>query len=134
MKKIRVGLVGFGFVGPHHLDAIRRLGFAEVTAIATSSKSGAQAKARSHCLEKAYGDWRELIADPAIDVVDIAAPTHLHAPVALAAGLSEASRLMLLEGGAEADWGEGATGSQGVKRISGLVPNASRSAPRRVER
>lgn len=85
MKKIRVGLVGFGFVGPHHLDAIRRLGFAEVTAIATSSKSGAQAKARSHCLEKAYGDWRELIADPAIDVVDIAAPTHLHAPVALAA-------------------------------------------------
>lgn len=85
MRKIRVGIVGFGFVGPHHLDAIRRLGFAEVTAIATSSIRTARAKADLHFVEKAYGDWRELVADPAIDVVDIATPTHLHAAVALAA-------------------------------------------------
>jgi len=85
MKKIRVGIVGFGFVGPHHLDAIRRLGFADVTALATSSKATAQDKADRHFVGKAYADWRALIADPDIDVVDIAAPTHLHEPVALAA-------------------------------------------------
>jgi predicted dehydrogenase len=85
VNKLRVGIIGFGFIGPHHLDAIRRLGFAEVTAIATSSATAARAKAKQHFVEKAYGDWRELIADPEIDVVDIATPTHLHAPIALAA-------------------------------------------------
>lgn len=85
MKQLRIGIVGFGFVGPHHLDAIRRLGFAEVAAIATSSARTAREKAARHFVPKACGDWRELVADPAIDVVDLAAPTHLHAPVALAA-------------------------------------------------
>lgn len=85
MKKLRVGIIGFGFIGPHHLDAIRRLGFADVTAVATSSLRGAREKAEDHFVEKAFGDWRALIADPGIDVVDVATPTHLHAPVALAA-------------------------------------------------
>lgn len=84
-KKLRVGLVGFGFIGPHHLDAIRRLGFAEVTALATRDARIARARADAHFVAKAYGDWRALVADPEIDVVDIATPTHLHAPIALAA-------------------------------------------------
>lgn len=84
-KQIRVGIIGFGFIGPHHLDAIRRLGFADVTAIATRSLKDAKAKAERHHIEKAYGDWRSLIDDPDIDVVDIATPTHLHEPLALAA-------------------------------------------------
>src|SRR5262245_47937882 len=82
MSKLRVGLVGFGFVGPHHLDAIRRLGFADVTAIATSSAKTARQKAAQHGVEKSHGDWRDLVADPEIDVIDIATPTNLHAPVA----------------------------------------------------
>jgi predicted dehydrogenase len=85
MRKLRVGVVGFGFIGPHHLDAVRRLGFADVTAIATSSEKSAREKAEQHFVEKAFGDWRALVADPEIDVVDIATPTHLHAPIALAA-------------------------------------------------
>ncbi|MBM3853274.1 MAG: Gfo/Idh/MocA family oxidoreductase [Verrucomicrobia bacterium] len=85
MKKLRVGIVGFGFVGPHHLDAIRRLGFAEVTGIATISPADATARATQYFIPKAYADWQELVADPAIDVVDVAAPTALHAPVALGA-------------------------------------------------
>ncbi|MGH7945519.1 MAG: Gfo/Idh/MocA family protein [Opitutaceae bacterium] len=85
MRKLRVGIVGFGFIGPHHLDAIRRLGFADVTAIATRSARLAQAKAEQHFIGRAYGDWRNLVADPDVDVVDIATPTHLHAPIALAA-------------------------------------------------
>jgi len=85
MKTLRIGLVGFGFIGPHHLDAIRRLGFAEVAALAVSSAKAARERADRHHVEKAYGDWRALVADPDIDVVDIATPTHLHAPIALAA-------------------------------------------------
>lgn len=85
MGKLRVGLVGFGFIGPHHLEAIRRTGLAEVTAIATSRADRARAKAEQFGIPRATGNWRDLIADPAIDVIDVATPTHLHAPVALAA-------------------------------------------------
>lgn len=84
-KKIRVGIIGFGFIGPHHLDAIRRLGFADVTAIATTSLKEAKSKAEQYHIGKAFGDWRQLIDDPEIDVVDIATPTHLHHDLALAA-------------------------------------------------
>lgn len=85
MKKLRLGIVGFGFIGPHHLDAIRRLGFAEVTALSTISDEDARARAAQYHVPKSTGDWRRLVEDPDIDVVDVATPTHLHAPVALAA-------------------------------------------------
>lgn len=85
MGKLRVGLVGFGFIGPHHLEAIRRTGLAEVTAIATTRGDSARAKAEQFGIPRASGNWRDLIADPAIDVIDVATPTDLHAPVALAA-------------------------------------------------
>ena len=74
MKKLRVGLVGFGFIGPHHLDAIRRTGLGEVTAIATSNPSSARAKAEQFGVAKSTSDWRVLVADPEIDVIDIATP------------------------------------------------------------
>lgn len=83
--KLRVGLVGFGFIGPHHLEAIRRTGLAEVTAIATSNRASARAKAERFGIPRATGNWRDLIADPELDVIDVATPTDLHAPVALAA-------------------------------------------------
>lgn len=85
MKKLRVGLVGFGFIGPHHLEAIRRSGVGDVTSIATSNARVARAKADEFGIAHSTGDWRSLVADPAIDVIDIATPTHLHAPIALAA-------------------------------------------------
>jgi predicted dehydrogenase len=84
IRKLRVGIIGFGFIGPLHLDAIRRLGYAEITALATSTAEGARAKADAHHVPRAYGDWRDLVADSEIDVVDIATPTASHANIALA--------------------------------------------------
>jgi len=85
MRKLKLGIVGFGFIGPHHLDAIRRTGLAEVVAIAALPKEAAQEAARKHGIPKAYGDWQELMEDPEIEVIDVAAPTFLHAPIAIAA-------------------------------------------------
>lgn len=85
MKKLRVGLIGFGFIGPHHLEAIRRTGLAEVSAIATSNRDSARAKAKQFGIPRATGNWRDLVADPEIDVIDVATPTDLHPTVALAA-------------------------------------------------
>ena len=47
MKRIGMGIVGAGFVGPHHVDAVRRLGFVDVVAIAGSSDASAKKKAEA---------------------------------------------------------------------------------------
>ena len=80
-----MGLVGAGFVGPHHIDAVRRLGFVDVVAIATSSDASAREKAQALHVPKAFGRYEALIDDPDVHVVHIATPNHLHYPVAMAA-------------------------------------------------
>jgi len=85
MKKIGMGLVGPGFVAAHHLDAVRRLGDVEIIAIAGSSQESAEKKALAYKVDRAYGDYKALIADPDIQVVHNTTPNHLHLPVIMAA-------------------------------------------------
>ncbi len=80
-----MGLIGPGFVAQHHIDAVRRLGDVDVVAIAGSSQASADAKAREYKVDRAYGDYHALIADPAIQVIHVTTPNHLHLPVTLAA-------------------------------------------------
>jgi predicted dehydrogenase len=78
MPRIGMGLVGAGFVGPHHIDAVRRLGFVDVVAIAASSEVSARAKADALGVAKAYGSYQALIDDPDVDVVHNATPNYPH--------------------------------------------------------
>lgn len=80
-----MGLVGPGFVGAHHVDAVRRLGFVDVVALAASSEASAQRKAAAWHVPKAYGDYAQLVADSEVDVVHVTTPNHLHAAVIEAA-------------------------------------------------
>jgi len=82
LKKIKVGIIGAGSIGRVHIDSLRRLGFVEVVALATSREETAKTKARDLCIPKAYGDYRELIEDEEVEVVDIASPNYLHFPQA----------------------------------------------------
>ncbi len=89
MTRIGMGLVGAGFVGPHHLDAVRRLGYVDVVAIAGSSEASARRKADALGVPTAYGSAEALLADPKVQVVHNATPNYLHYPVnaaAIAAG------------------------------------------------
>ena len=52
-----MGLVGPGFVGAHHIDAVRRLGFVDVVAVAASSEASARRKADALGVPKAYGSF-----------------------------------------------------------------------------
>ncbi|MBN1854989.1 MAG: Gfo/Idh/MocA family oxidoreductase [Pirellulales bacterium] len=81
MKTIKAGVVGTGFIGPAHVEAIRRLGFVEVVALAEKDADLARAKADAMSIPKAYGDYRDLIADPDVEVVHNCTPNHLHFPV-----------------------------------------------------
>jgi predicted dehydrogenase len=85
MRKIRAGIIGAGFVGPHHLDAVRRLGYVEVVAIAASSLESAEKKAARLGIERAYSSYEELLADRTIEVVHVCTPNYLHYAVVMAA-------------------------------------------------
>jgi len=84
-----MGLVGAGFVGPHHVDAVRRLGFVDIVAVAGSSDQSGTRKAEALGARKGYGSYQALIDDPDVHVVHNATPNYLHHEVtaaALAAG------------------------------------------------
>jgi predicted dehydrogenase len=87
-----VGVIGAGFIARTHIDAFRRaallfpeLGAATVTVVADASLAAAQAFAARTGIASATGDWRTIIDDPDIDLVDIATPNDLHYPIAVAA-------------------------------------------------
>ena len=85
MKRIGMGLVGAGFVGPHHIDAVRRLGFVDVVAVAGSSDESGRGKAEALGVQKGYGSYQALLDDPDVQVVHNATPNYLHYEVTSAA-------------------------------------------------
>jgi predicted dehydrogenase len=80
-----MGIVGAGFVGPHHVDAVRRLGYVDIVAVAGSSQASADKKAEAIGARKAYGGYEALLNDPDVQVVHNATPNYLHYPVNAAA-------------------------------------------------
>src|SRR5215831_14035325 len=85
MRKVKTALIGAGFVGPHHIEAVRRLGFVDVIAVAGSSKESSEAKAARLNIPKAYGSYLDLLSDPEIEVIHNCTPNDLHMPVTMAA-------------------------------------------------
>ena len=96
MKSIGVGLIGTGFMGKSHAlawNAVRPV-FGDVPDIRLAhlgemNDALAAAKAAEFGFKKASGDWRQVIADPEVDVVSITTPNKFHLEMttaALAAG------------------------------------------------
>ena len=92
MKQVRIGLVGTGYIGRCHaiayaqaptvfpLDAELVLEYlAEIT------PELAEKKAKEFGFKRFTGDWRDIVQDPNVDVVDICTPNFLHKEIALAA-------------------------------------------------
>lgn len=80
MKKIKACVVGVGFIGVAHIEALRRLGNVEVVAIA--DPAGAQEKADALCIPKAYVDYKEMLETEKPDTVHICVPNSLHYEIA----------------------------------------------------
>lgn len=78
MGKIKVGVIGTGFIGPAHIEALRRLGNVEVAALAECSEELASSKAESLGIEEYYGDYKELLKKKDILSVHICSPNYLH--------------------------------------------------------
>ena len=102
MKRLNIGLVGYGFMGRAHSNAYLTVGqFFDLPrqpvlkAVAARGAEKVKQFAHKWGYEKHYTDWKKLVADPEIDVVDIASPNDTHAEIATAA--AEAGKMILCE-------------------------------------
>ena len=78
MHSTKVGVIGTGFIGPAHVEALRRLPGIEVVALADLGQELADAKAGLLGIPTAYGDYRNLLANAGIQVVHICTPNNFH--------------------------------------------------------
>jgi predicted dehydrogenase len=83
--QLRAGVIGTGFIGPVHLEALRRLGI-PVTAICDVGEQAA-AVAMRYGIPEVYhqGDYRGMVRSPNVDVVHVTAPNRHHCAMSLAA-------------------------------------------------
>lgn len=87
MGKIKAGVIGIGFIGIAHIEALRRLNNVEVIAIAEDS-DGADEKAKKLVVPKLYSNYKDLLNDSEIDSVHICTPNFLHYEMSKAAILA----------------------------------------------
>jgi predicted dehydrogenase len=93
MRELRIGLVGAGWMGKVHSMAFHaaRQAFGPepavpvLHAVADVDAGVAERAARDYGYAHAVGDWREIVSDPAIDIIDVCTPNDMHFDVAMAA-------------------------------------------------
>jgi predicted dehydrogenase len=85
MKKLKVAIFGIGFMGRVHTEALRRLGNVEVVGVAGRTAAAAQKFADAMAIERATGNYQDLLADPELNAIHICTPNELHFPMAQAA-------------------------------------------------
>lgn len=83
VHSLRAGVIGTGFIGPVHVEALRRLGVT-VTAICDVADLAIQAAERL-AIPQAFADHRDLMACSEVDVVHITAPNRFHCEMSLSA-------------------------------------------------
>jgi predicted dehydrogenase len=80
MAKVRVGLVGCGFAAELHMHAYRRVYGVDAAVAAVAARGDHVVDfARRHRIPTTHRDFRALLVDPAVDVVDICTPPAAHA-------------------------------------------------------
>ncbi|HSS61391.1 MAG TPA: Gfo/Idh/MocA family oxidoreductase [Candidatus Limnocylindrales bacterium] len=77
ITEIGAAVVGTGFIGVVHVEALRRLGV-QVHGVVGSSRDRAEARSRDLGLPPAYGSFQAMLDDPRVEVVHITSPNHLH--------------------------------------------------------
>ncbi|MGI5977794.1 MAG: Gfo/Idh/MocA family protein [Candidatus Limivicinus sp.] len=81
MKKFRTCVIGVGFIGAAHIEALRRLGNVDVVAVCNTHN--ADKIAEKFCIPKGYSDYKEMIDTEKPDVVHICTPNVAHYEMAM---------------------------------------------------
>ena len=93
MKEVRIAIVGAGWMGRAHSTAFRCVpmvfgpepALPVLEAVADVNQDSARSLADAFGFKRWTADWRDVLADPNVDVVDITTPNHLHPEIAIAA-------------------------------------------------
>src|SRR5947209_11842605 len=95
-KELRVGMIGYGFMGRAHSNAYKQVGQffpsdhrVVLKAACARNADTVKAFAAQWGYESTETDWRKLVARKDIDVVDICTPNNLHKEIALAAAANK---------------------------------------------
>ncbi|MCP5528003.1 MAG: Gfo/Idh/MocA family oxidoreductase [Verrucomicrobiales bacterium] len=102
MKELRLGMIGYGFMGRAHSNAFRKVGHffdlkyqPVLKAACARNEEKVKAFAKTWGYESVETDWRQLIARDDIDVIDVCAPNDVHLEIATAA--AKAGKMILCE-------------------------------------
>ena len=71
MDRIRCGVIGLGWFGEHHVDALQQLPLADVTAVCTRREHRLKEIAEKYNVPKSYTNYRDLLVDGEIDMVTV---------------------------------------------------------------
>lgn len=78
MKRIKTAVIGSGFMGGAHIEAIQRIGGVDVIAIASDDKTGTSELQSKYDIPKYYEDWQEVMKDDEVEVIHNCTPNFLH--------------------------------------------------------
>ena len=84
-KKIRIGVIGVGQIGKHHLTAYQKIPGAEIVAVADIQEAEARHVAQQFNVPNVFTDFRRLLGRDDIEAVDVCLHNNFHAPVTIAA-------------------------------------------------
>ena len=95
MDRIRCAVIGLGWFGEHHVDALQQLPAVEVAAVCTRTESRLKEIAAKYKVPKTYTDYNDLLADKSIDMVTVV--THVKDHVAPTVAALKAGKHVFLE-------------------------------------
>lgn len=81
VKKLKTGILGMGYIGVSHIDAVCRIPECELWAVADTNAALAREKAEKHRVARCYQSIDELLADPEIQVIHNCTPNNLHTEI-----------------------------------------------------
>jgi predicted dehydrogenase len=119
VRTVRAAVIGTGFVGPFHVDAVRRGGYGDVVAIGGSDEQRTRAKASALGVARGTADIRSILDDESIEVIHVCTPNRTH--VELATEVLEAGKHLVLEKPVALD-------SNAARRIAELARRQGRHA------
>src|SRR5205809_151906 len=121
MKKLNIGLIGYGFMGRAHSNAYRKVSnFFDLKyqpvlkAVCAREEPKVKAFAAKWGYESHETDWRKLVARKDIDLVDIACPNDMHKEIAIAA--AKTGKMVLCEKPLSMDGPEGLMMAKAVEK------------------
>lgn len=107
LKKIRIGLVGAGFISHIHVNAFRQVIGIPVELACIVSKEKEEKFARQYGITRIYKSYQEMLSDKEIDMIDVCVPNKHHTQICIDA--AEAGKHIICEKPLTGAFGEGFT-------------------------